>query len=257
MRVHDCLISLLVAAGAAVAVPAAALSQGGSVSGVVRDSASRPVAGADVVAFPGNHRTRTDSAGAFTIGGLDADQYTVRARKLGFGPTEFRVSLAKNGHVDIKLWLEHSAPMLDTMRVIAGRVCPLYSLDGFVCRKKAGTGVFLDYTDIDDKAVTYTADLFRDVKGFRVDVRSTRLGPVRVPVASNGFGCITSLVDGHPVTAAFAIPSLAGDLVAVEIYARADSVPAQFQRYTWPAGDITRSGRCAVVIYWTLWAPMS
>jgi hypothetical protein len=256
MRVFKCLVPLFFIGGA-LGVPGFARAQGASVSGVVRDSASRPVAGADVVAYPGNHRTRTDSAGAFVISGLDADQYTVRARKLGYSPTEFRVSLSKDGHTEIKLWLEHSAPMLDTLRVIAGRPCPLYSLDGFVCRKKAGGGVFMDYTDIDDKGVAYTADLFRDMKGFRVDVRSTRRGPVRVPVASNGFGCITSLVDGHPVTPATTIPSIAGDLVALEIYARPDSVPEQFQRYTWPQGNVARTGRCAVVIYWTLLAPMS
>jgi hypothetical protein len=210
-----------------------------------------------VIAYPGNHRTRSDSAGAFSITGLDPDQYTVRARKLGYAPTEFRVSLGKDGHVAIKLSLDHSAPMLDTLHVIAGRPCPLYSLDGFVCRKRAGGGLFLDYTDIDDKAVHYTADLFRDVPGFRVDVRSTRQGPIRVPVASNGFGCITQLVDGHLATGAYVIPSVAGDLVAMEIYARPDSVPTQYQRFTWPQGNVARTGRCAVVIYWTLFAPLS
>ncbi len=44
-------------AGVAIAAPAFAYAQGASVSGIVRDSASRPVSGADVIAYPGNHRT--------------------------------------------------------------------------------------------------------------------------------------------------------------------------------------------------------
>jgi hypothetical protein len=58
-------------------------------------------------------------------------------------------------------------------------------------------------------------------------------------------------VNGRDVTPANPVPEYPWELVALEVYARPDSVPDQFQRYTWPAGDITRSGRCSVVVYWT------
>jgi hypothetical protein len=46
-------------------------------------------------------------------------------------------------------------------------------------------------------------------------------------------------------------------LTALEIYARPDSVPKELQRYTWPErGDVTRSGRCVVIVYWTNRGPM-
>jgi len=104
-----------------------------------------------------------------------------------------------------------------------------------------------------DKEPIWTADIFRDIKGFRVDVRSTRYGLVRIPVTTFPSGCITSLVDGYPASPARPVPESPYDLIAVEAYARADSVPREYQRYTWPSrGDVTRSGRCSVIAYWTL-----
>lgn len=238
----------------AIAVPAVGQqpTTGGMITGIVKDSAARPVVGADVVAHPGEHRTRTDSAGRFVFSGLDPDNYTVRARKLGFAPEDWDVKLAKSGHVDISLVLAVHMPMLDTVTIRADRKCPEFTLEGFVCRRQTAHGLFMDYTDIDDKDALYTADLFRDIKGFRETVRPTRdLGPIRVAAASLPWGCVKSLVNGREATPANPVPEYPYDLVALEVYARPDSVPAQFQRYTWPPGDVTRSGRCSVVVYWT------
>jgi Carboxypeptidase regulatory-like domain len=237
----------------AIALPAQAQQpDGGRITGIVRDSASLPVAGADVIAHPGERRTHTDSAGRFIFSDLDADHYTIRARKLGYAPEDFDVKLSKNGHVDIQLVLAHRMPLLDTVTVRADRKCPEFTLEGFVCRRAAGTGLFMDYTDIDDREAIYTADLFRDIKGFRETLRPTRnFGPIRVVQTSVPWGCVKSLVNGREVTPANPIPDYPFDLVALEIYARPDSVPQQFQQYTWPRGDVTRSGRCSVVVYWT------
>ena len=230
---------------------------GGVIAGVVRDSAARPVAGADIVVRPGDRRTRSDSAGRFIVAGLGADHYILRVRRLGYAPTQFDVVLSSAGRVDIQLVFDERLPMLDTITVTAGRICSAYSLDGFVCRRKAGGGLFFDYTDIDDKDALYTADLFRDMKGFRTDVRSTRVGPVRYVAPSLPWGCITSLIDGRPSTGATIIPELPQHLLALEVYARPDSVPVEYQRYTWPNGSITRSGRCSVIVYWTMRARMT
>ncbi len=244
------LVATLVFALAAVA--GAQSSVGGVIAGVVHDADSRPVAGADIMIRPGDHRARSDSAGRFTIGGLGADRYFVRARKLGYGPTQFDVALSKGGRVEIRLVFDMHLPMLDTIVVTAGRTCAEFSLEGFVCRRRSGSGVFLDYTDIDDKGAQYTADVFRDMKGLRVNVRPTRHGPERYVGTSLMSGCVTSLVDGRPATAATFVPQFPEDLVAIEVYVRPDSVPTEYRRYTWPAGDVTRSGRCAVIVYWTL-----
>lgn len=244
-------VALLLATGA----PLFAQS-GGTITGVVRDTSGAPVVGADVSVRAGEVRARTDSSGRFVLSGLGADKYTVFARKLGFAPTTFDVSLGKNGHVDIKLVFDQRMPLLDTVVVHGERECSAFSLDGFTCRRHSENGVFLDYTDIDEKEPIYTADIFRGVPGFRVETRSSRDGPVRVPVVANGFGCINVLVDGYERTMARRVPDSPYDLLAVEIYAKPDSVPKEYQRFTWPAGGITRTGRCALVVYWTLRAKL-
>lgn len=242
----------------AAAATSAQQTSGGTITGIVRDSAARPITGADVVAHPGEHRTRTDSAGRFAFAGLGPDKYKVRARRLGYAPDEWDVSLSKGGQVDIQLVLKHSMPMLDTVTIRADRECSRYSLDGFVCRRRGGYGVFLDYTEIDDKEPIWVADLFRDIKGFRTDVRATPYGPVRVPVHALPWGCVSTLVDGRLANAALRVPDDPYDLVAVEVYARPDSVPREYQEFTWPrSGNITRSGRCSVVIFWTRFARLA
>jgi hypothetical protein len=245
-------LAIMLAAGA----PLQAQGEGGTISGVVRDTAGAPVAGAEVSTH-GAARVRTDSAGRFVLSGLGADKYTVYARKLGFAPTSFDVSLGKNGHVDIKLDFDRRMPLLDTVVVHGTRDCSEFSLDGFTCRRRLEHGVFLDYTDIDEKQAIFIADIFRGLPGFRLETRSTRDGPVRVPAVANGFGCITSLVDGRPASGARRIPESPYDLLAVEIYAKPDSVPKEYQRYTWPQGGVTRTGRCALVVYWTLLARLT
>lgn len=240
----------------AVALPAQAQS-GGTITGVVKDSASHPIPGVDVIAKPGGHRTLTDSAGRFSIGGLDPDNYTVRARKLGFAPDEWDVKIVKSGHVEITLVLDHRMPMLDTMTIRADVDCARYTLEGFECRRRSGGGLFLDYYEIDEKEATYTADIFRDMKGFRETLRPTSMtGPIRVVEPANRFSCMTSLVDGREVTPANRIPEFPYDLIALEIYTKPDSVPKELQRYTWPNGSVAQSGRCSLIVYWTVRARM-
>ena len=258
-RSNGWLITALLAAIllALLALPSLASAQGGTIAGVVRDSAARPIAGADITIRPGEHRTRSDSAGRFLVAGLGADHYAVRARKIGYAPTHFDVSLSSAGRADILLVFDERMPMLDTITVTAGRICSSYTLDGFVCRRRANVGVFLDYTDIDDMEALFTADLFRQMKGLHVGVRSTRAGPARVVEASPSYGCIASLVDGREPNAATPIPQFPYELIGLEVYTRPDQVPAEYQRYTWPEGGLNRSGRCTVIIYWTVRARMT
>jgi hypothetical protein len=249
------LISPILLACLAATLPAQQPTRGATIFGTVRDSMSRPVPAADVVAQPGGHRTRADSAGNFQLTGLGGGSYAIAARKLGYAPERWDVKVSKNGRVEVKFVLGRRV-QLDTVTVVARHNCPAFSVDGFMCRQRSGGGVFLDYTDIDDKGAIESADLFRDIPGFRVDIRRTRFGPVRVP-ARQGFGCINSLVDGYPVTQANVVPINPGDLSALEVYLKPDSVPEPYQRYTWPASGVHRSGRCSVVVYWTIWAPMN
>ena len=235
-------------------LPAITAAQGGTVRGVVRDSAGRAMMNADVVATPGPHRARTDSLGRFVLAGIGGGKYVLHARKLGYSPGEATADVHGDGSVDVTLVLDHRLANLDTVVIRADGSCPDRSLDGFVCRKARGDkGVFMDYLDIDDKDPLSTADLFRDIPGFRVDVRPTRTGNRRIPVP-NGLHCLISLVDGRPATAANFVPDVPWDLMALEVYPTATDVPKEYQRYVW---ESSRGERCGMAIYWTQFAKLS
>src|SRR5262249_25323575 len=100
---------------------------GGTIVGVVRDSASQPIVGADAAVRPGDPRTTTDSAGRFRIGGLKPDNYTVRARKIGYRADSWDAKLGKDGKVEVQLELAAAPRLLDTVVVSADRPCPYLS----------------------------------------------------------------------------------------------------------------------------------
>ncbi len=242
---------------AAIGVSAAGLpahaqqASGGTIVGLVRDTAGRPVAAANVSLRPGDRRTQTDSSGRFTITGLGDNTYTVHARKFGYRPDSWDVQLAKGGRVEVKLSLEAAPRLLDTVKVAASQPCPTQSISAFLCRRQRGGGVFLDYTDIDDKEKSFVGQLFYDIPDFLVDFRISASGPDYF-LRSKRSGCISSVVDGRPASKAFPIPVNADRLVALEIYTRPDSVPKELREYLWPkTGDRARQGRCTVIVYWT------
>ena len=224
---------------------------GGTIVGVVHDTAGRPLAAANVSLHPGDRRAQTDSSGRFSITGLGADNYTVRARKFGYRFDSWDVKLGNAGRVEVKLTLENAPMLLDTLKISASQPCPTLDIRAFLCRRQRGGGVFMDYTDIDDKEKFYVAELFSDVPGILVDFRITGGGPA-YSIRPRVSGCINSVVDGRPANPASPVPELAGRVIAIEIYTRPDSVPKELREYLWPkSGDRARTGRCIVIVYWT------
>jgi outer membrane receptor for ferrienterochelin and colicins len=86
MSISGCIINgrrlaramLLVALG-----PAAAIAQSGRISGIVRDSAKAPMAGALIGVVGTRHGALTDAGGRFTISDVDAGTYEVRVQRIG------------------------------------------------------------------------------------------------------------------------------------------------------------------------------
>jgi hypothetical protein len=215
---------------------------GARIGGVVRDSAAQPVSNADVLVIPSERRVRTDSAGRFEVTGLDAGKYTVRARRFGYLPSEWSVDLSHGGRADVQLVLGAKLAQLEPVVVSADRTCSPTKFDGFMCRRGSTKGVFLDYTDIDDRNVYYTGDLFGGMDGFGVSVQPTRNGPVRVPI---GRRCINTLINGQPA-GSMSVPQDPYNIMAIEIYKLPADVPKEFKRHTWGKES------CSVNAYWTV-----
>ncbi len=235
--------------------------QGGTISGTVFDESGRPLAGAEVVAYPATTRVRTDSAGHFAITHLDDGFYRVRARHIGYLALEISTDLSKDGHVDLKFELQTRPAMLDSVVVLANGKCPALHYGGFNCRKRFGKGVYLTDDDIADKGAVDIGDVFADVDGFRVVPTATPFGRKPFPYAVHGNRCLNALVNGKPSSLANQIPRYANELIGVEIYASPNEVPEEYQEYIYtprirqtsdPNGaPLAANARCSLVVYWT------
>lgn len=246
----------LILAASLVATPLPAQS-GGTLTGLVRDTAKVPIAGADVWILPGGRRVRTDSAGRYTIGDLDNGSYSVTARKLGYSPESWDAKLSDRGRLELNFTLRHRP--LDTVRVVGKRGCDGFGVTGFECRRGAVSdsgGHFLDYPDIDFKNRIFVVDLFRDIPGFRVTFTPARRAIDRHPYVVTSSRCIASYVDGRPANITNPIPEYTKDLVALEIYPHVDSIPLANRRALRVVGTPLTSERCRVVVYWTQFAPV-
>ena len=214
---------------------------GGAISGVVRDSADRLVPGADVVLIPARRGARTDSLGRFDFRSLDDGQYVLRARRVGYLPTEWSVKLSNAGHVNVTLILGPRVAMLDTMYAVTDGPCARDTYEGFVCRRAKARGAFLDFTDIDTMQVDYSAELLRDIGGFTFEVQPTKNGPTRVASSRH---CTIVLMNGLPATWA-SIPEAPYMITGIEVYKTKAEIPKEFARYTWGKEN------CWLVAYWT------
>lgn len=230
--------------------PAPAQTRHGGISGLVTDTARRPLADADVFILGGGRRARTDSAGRFRFADLKPGAYALIARKVGYRHAEAEVSV----HDDVvrQDFALARRVILGTVEVRERAECPLRTIDGFFCRQQRRSGTFLDYPDIDFYAHTYTGDLFRHLPGWRVRMRRAPDGGL-VPVPARSGPCALFLVDGRVVPWE-RVPLYTADLTGMEVYVRPDTVPPEVQRemnfHSSPARGIN-SRSCDAVVFWT------
>jgi len=251
-------LALLIASALGAQTPQS--RHGATIAGRVLDPGGNPVADADVFVIAETQRGRTDSTGRFEIDGLDGGVYRVRVRRVGFLPGEQSTDVTKNGKVDLKFELVPRPAMLDSVIVTAEGKCAELSFNGFNCRKRSAKGVFLTDDDLLDRGAVELGDIFRNVNGFRIEMIPTPFGAKPRPLATTGAGCLNALVNGRAIALTNQLPRYAYELIAVEIYARPNDVPAEYERYVWQrsarqSSTSTRrdaaNARCSLVNYWT------
>ncbi len=99
----------------------AAHAQTGRITGQVTDTVGgRPITGVEVTVARAANRTvsaRTDAAGRYTIGNLDAGSVQVRARMLGYASKDRVVTVAAGGAVTVDFALAQRTTQLDQVVV--------------------------------------------------------------------------------------------------------------------------------------------
>lgn len=251
MKLHMVVALLPIASGVADAQTPAAKPAVNTVSGIVRDADRQPMADVEVALRPGGKRTRSDSAGQYQIANVSPGSYVAVARKTGFRPEQWDVAVRRGSSAtaDFTLAMREAEPIAPD----SNRKCPGLSLRGFDCRKSVASGLFFDFADIDTKRET-VPELFRDIPGFRVRLRSGDFGGGYIVEPASGSSCIAYFVDGKMATDANPVPPSTRDIWAMEIYKRADSVPLTDMRELQRANNVGTWGNCRIVLFWTNWA---
>jgi hypothetical protein len=220
-----------------------------SVAGTVRDSLGLPVVGASVLIAPDGLILRTDSAGRFYARRITARSVTIDVRRLGFSPLQARVELQVGAEVALDLAMTRLPQMLDEVIVKAERQCPRFSLEGILCRREQGMGIFMNRQEIlsmGKDIEPYPMLVLREVPGFRQNLN----GNPRTVESTVGWRCFVRIVDGG-FTAASPIHK-ASDLYAVEVYQPPD-IPKEYQHWHWRPGRRNRPATpCTLVVMWSM-----
>jgi hypothetical protein len=211
--------------------------------GTVVDTSNAPIVDAEVI-VNGNRRARTDAAGAFRLDALSAGTVSLRVRRLGYIAMQRDVTLRGGEATNIRVVLTRRPVLLDTIAVTGE--CERFRFSGFACRRRAGNGVYIDQNAIDSINPRFPADVFRGLYGFRVDASPRGL----IVVPTRGWRCMSTLANGRPPSLANPLPRWPNEILGVEIYAHADSVPKEYQHYSWKS-----SMRCSLINYWTQLPP--
>jgi len=224
---------------------------GDLVGRVIDRATGRPVAAASVTVRGAQATARTDELGYFALDDVLPGDHVVDITHLGFEPVAEPVSVVADRTVDLSVELSADPIALEPLVVTAIRDRRLET-HGYYERRtwgeRTGSGQFLDATAIERRAPARATSLLADMPGVHVTcagspgcvVGSSRVtGCTQMNVYLNG-----TLAVGEGRTSSLAIDELVlpAEIAAVEVYAGASSVPAEY------SGS---SGRCGAVVIWT------
>lgn len=215
----------------------------GSLRGVVRDTAGRPLIGARL-SMPGNGAAGTVTGGGqFQLDSLPGGTWMLEARAVGFQPRRVAVDVVENAGSLTEIALDAVAPVVDTVKVQADKWSG--QMAGFEQRRKFGGGTFYDDAYLEQRNARTIADVLRAAPG--VSINTGAMGRDQVTMRGvNGTGrCLPTLfLNGvnTPVTNGIIDDVVnQADVRAMEVYTGVGSTPIEFQ---------TRNG-CGSIVIWT------
>lgn len=217
--------------------------QFGNLHGVVRDSLSGGVVGAQVSVEGYAIRASTETDGTFRFSRLPAGEVVVHVRRLGYRPASARVHIeaGRNNPMELNL-----SPVAARMRVVEVRgKGQVYDsrLAGFNARKEKQVGHFITRERLDGMASARFVDVLRQVPGVRM--RTLRGGVATVTL--RGARCSPLVfLDGFPATAGVLDLDMI-DLASVEgieVYSGVATVPAEFS-------SVRGLESCGVIAVWS------
>jgi len=248
-------LSLLLFATSALA----AQSEGPVLSGVVRDTSGRPIAGAEVFVGRTDKPATTNDQGRFRIVGTPTGPQWVAARRIGYAPVRHSVRIGRTEPEEITLVMSPLPVYLEEIKVVEQSGMKARRLADFWQRSRSSYGGhFITGEDLDRRNPITLVQMVRPYLPFAALSgweRSTNdFGPIWefTPSSSSTSGrlgarCAPSIsFDGGTVTDAWNVEDIPVSTVeAIEVYRpRWTEIPIE---YSYDG----RSLRCGLVVIWT------
>ena len=209
-------------------------------AGVVRDTAGRPLSGAEVRTT--DRITLSEADGTFLLTGVAGDTVQLLVRRIGYRPAEVLLTVEPHvRRVELAVRLVPAVVELGTITVEGRALSTRLLQAGFYDRQTLGMGTFFDAEYLQHFGGTL-GGLLREVPS--VQVQYAR-GTSAVPMGPTGFGGVCPLqvfLDGVLIRFAtdVGLDNLLAkeDILAIEVYPRAAQVPSGMRGY----GGVESSG---------------
>ena len=231
---------LLIAASAAAQAPRST-----TLRVVVVDSSGSPLGDADVRVAPLGLHVRANSDGQSLFSDLPAGQLSVKVSKIGYTPQTAAFSSGVHAIDTLRFVLPEIVYDIQGMRISAAQH-PF--VQEYERRRAMGIGTFITPKEITERNASNASEIFRQVPSLRFVQVPGGYGirfPVVLSIDIRGSGeCIPVIwVDGQRALGLEIDEIGAQDILAVEIYRGAASVPSRF----------TTNGKtqCGAIIVWT------
>lgn len=217
--------------------------------GVLRDSLTgSPIQGVTVWVPQQALATRSSSTGEFILQGVDAGQFEILFRQVGYrvGSITFEFTAPRSATVDLgAIAMVPIATELSPLVVTGKEPNDRLRKVGFYDRRRLEAGTFFTQADIAKAKPTRTSDLFRRIPGFRIFTDGSIASTRGIPSISGGFSMceVDYYIDGLHMMAPDVDVVIPTSISAMEIYRGAASIPPVFRRSNNP--------KCGVVAIWT------
>ena len=221
-----------------------AQASSGRIVGVVRDSAGRGIAQAQITGV-GLRLIESDSTGTYHIPAIHVGAVRLIALRIGYAPETVSVVVASAMEVHADFVMSAVGQLLPEEMVVAD---PLRGKMGSFNRRKArGVGAFVTRADIEKRQPNALSEMLRYLPG--VSVTQKMAGepqPVHMQRSVNSTmqaSCVVQLyVDGHPYPNGNVDDFSPNSVEGVEVYKSASEIPADFR---------TRDAMCGLISIWT------
>ena len=204
----------------------------GSVTGIVIDTAGKPVADADVVIRGTGKGARTSANGQFRIGGVPNGPQVLQARRIGFRPIFATVAVASGEVSELEIVLASEPVALpgvnvEVKRTDVGRI----GGSSFESRRRIGMGSFVTRGELQKRNISRLVDAFAHMRGVAAvyDPRNRlRLVSRRGSTSINFLCNVRLIVDGVVVSQDLIESIPVGDIEAIEAYGGPATTPVEF-----------------------------